>query len=480
MDEAFPPIYCIHYDGIYLQPVTPPGGGRMSNGGTPDSGGGGWKSFRYIVQPRVVKRRFKEFINLESRFESNSKLGPLVRDHQLERPTTWLMGSDGVTVESRRAFLERWITSLCDRPALATSPELRKFMAYEDDGLGEFSSSSAAVPGPGGPGCLPSNNEAGATHSSSNKIDKFLSKTVSGVIHTIKDALPHFDDDDVQVPSQNSASNSSDNSSRSQLLLPMLYAPSGVRVSPVWTPVAESPGVVETNNAVDSRQHRKHSLAYDVDFRFSTSEGEVSEFENTLEFHVQRCDHLEKLALHNHRSEESNQSIRGGAESVLLEMRYKNYPSGESQDLNSSLIETALQAVPIGLVAKGLLIPAWVSQSEAFRRIVESTVAEVIGYRVDAAVNVATDGDDAWATHLKYLISALWIEDDTRGDANSPSSQPDSIKITRSRQTPPTTSFASSEVIADRLEFLASDRRVNEELFLMLLDLLVAHLTDKQ
>ena len=26
---------------------------------------------------------------------------------------------------------------------------------------------------------------------------QFLSKTVSGVIHTIKDVLPHFDDDDV-------------------------------------------------------------------------------------------------------------------------------------------------------------------------------------------------------------------------------------------------------------------------------------------
>ena len=38
----------------------------------------------------------------------------------------------------------------------------------------------------------------------------------------------------------------------------------------------------------------------------------------------------------------------------------------------------------------------------------------------------------------------------------------------------------ASEYIADRLEFLTSDRRVNEELFLMLLDLLVAHLTDTQ
>ena len=58
VDEAFPPIYCVHYDGIYLQPVTPPGGAPSSANGS-SSANNGWKSFRYIVQPRVVKRRFK-------------------------------------------------------------------------------------------------------------------------------------------------------------------------------------------------------------------------------------------------------------------------------------------------------------------------------------------------------------------------------------------------------------------------------------
>ena len=72
-------------------------------------------------------------------------------------------GAGDLTVESRRAFLERWVSSLCDRPSLATSSELRKFMAYEDDGNLEFS----AVPSG-----LASNNAAALTHSSSNKIDK--------------------------------------------------------------------------------------------------------------------------------------------------------------------------------------------------------------------------------------------------------------------------------------------------------------------
>ena len=85
-----------------------------------------------------------------------------------------------------------------------------------------------------------------------------------------------------------------------------------------------------------------------------------------------------------------------------------------------------------------------------------------------------------------FKISTLWNEDVTSeghsDQANpSPSHQPDDDNSIKSRsETPsPTTTFAS-EVVADRLEFLTSDRRVNEELFLMLLDLLVAHLTDKQ
>ena len=71
-----------------------------------------------------------------------------------------------------------------------------------------------------------------------------------------------------------------------------------------------------------------------------------------------------------------------------------------SQDLNSSAVETALQAIPIGLVAKDL--SPW-SESEVFREIVKSTAAEVVGDRIDSAMSAATDGDDAWAGHLNYL-----------------------------------------------------------------------------
>ena len=77
-----------------------------------------------------------------------------------------------------------------------------------------------------------------------------------------------------------------------------------------------------------------------------------------------------------------------------------DYPPGKFQDLNSSAIETALQAVPIGLVAKDL--SPW-SESEVFRGIVRSALAEVVEDRIDSAMSAATESDDAWAGHIKYL-----------------------------------------------------------------------------
>ena len=120
-------------------------------------------------------------------------------------------------------------------------------MAYEDDGLCEFSS----VPCGGGGGPQSGNADAAG----GNKIDKFLSKTVSGVFHTIKDALPHFDDDDDVHDHALNGAPSDAVAASSQLLLPMLYAPSGVRVSPVWTPTATP--LAEHASSADPRQHRK-------------------------------------------------------------------------------------------------------------------------------------------------------------------------------------------------------------------------------
>ena len=76
-------------------------------------------------------------------------------------------------------------------------------------------------------------------------------------------------------------------------------------------------------------------------------------------------------------------------------------PSDQSQDLNSVAIETALQAVPIGIVAKDL--NTW-SESEVLRGIIKSTLSDVVGDRVDSALNAATESDASWAAHLEYLV----------------------------------------------------------------------------
>ena len=72
-------------------------------------------------------------------------------------------------------------------------------------------------------------------------------------------------------------------------------------------------------------------------------------------------------------------------------------------------------------------------------------------------------------------ICSLWSEGaSSEKSQDQPSTQPRDDSI----QGGPKMAFLASEVIADRIEFLTLDRRVNEDLFLTMLDLLVAHLTD--
>lgn len=71
------PLYCIHYDGIYLEPTSSEAIASIAtnnNNPRPIS-----NSFKYIVQQRIVNRRFREFLNLQSRLEGNQKLKTLVK-----------------------------------------------------------------------------------------------------------------------------------------------------------------------------------------------------------------------------------------------------------------------------------------------------------------------------------------------------------------------------------------------------------------
>ena len=72
-------------------------------------------------------------------------------------------------------------------------------------------------------------------------------------------------------------------------------------------------------------------------------------------------------------------------------------------------------------------------------------------------------------------ICTLWSEG---ASSEKSKDQPSAQQRDESIQGSLKMAFLASEVIADRIEFLTSDRRVNEDLLLTLLDLLVAHLTD--
>ena len=72
-------------------------------------------------------------------------------------------------------------------------------------------------------------------------------------------------------------------------------------------------------------------------------------------------------------------------------------------------------------------------------------------------------------------ICTLWSEGASSDKSQNRSTTHQPVDCIRGG---PKMALLASEVMADRIEFLTSDRRVNEALLLTLLDLLVAHLTD--
>ena len=80
----------------------------------------------------------QEFLNLHHRLDS--KLRAQMKGLSSPRQQLERAGSNGakITVETRRLILEAWLIALCDRAAVAVSPDMKEFLAYEDDGLAEF------------------------------------------------------------------------------------------------------------------------------------------------------------------------------------------------------------------------------------------------------------------------------------------------------------------------------------------------------
>lgn len=120
MSDPFLPciIYSVQYEGVYFD---------EKYDGVPR---------KVILRTTTIKRRFKEFLLLQSRLEAQGHLKPHLKG--IKAPTRWLnlSFSKSDAANTRRTNLERYLYQLCTHPVLGTTKELLQFMAYGDDGFG--------------------------------------------------------------------------------------------------------------------------------------------------------------------------------------------------------------------------------------------------------------------------------------------------------------------------------------------------------
>ncbi|XP_062586922.1 sorting nexin-19-like [Saccostrea cucullata] len=102
-------LYTIQYDAIYLE------GGHTE------------------VRTNRVKRRFREFINLQNRLEDNSTYKRNLKD--VKGLTKWLSlpfgNMDKNNIEKRKKTLENFIKALLEKDLICNSPEMKEFLAYD-------------------------------------------------------------------------------------------------------------------------------------------------------------------------------------------------------------------------------------------------------------------------------------------------------------------------------------------------------------
>ncbi|XP_071110942.1 sorting nexin-19-like [Haliotis cracherodii] len=89
-----------------------------------------------VMKSGGVKRRFREFVNLQARLDAKDNYKKLLKE--TKGPSRWntlpFKNMDKDNVESRRVFLEKFLKSLIQIEAVCNGPELREFLAYEGDG----------------------------------------------------------------------------------------------------------------------------------------------------------------------------------------------------------------------------------------------------------------------------------------------------------------------------------------------------------
>ncbi|RUS86484.1 hypothetical protein EGW08_005734, partial [Elysia chlorotica] len=120
-----------------------------------------------IIRSGTVRRRYREFLNLQSRLESQSTYKQFLK--KIRGPKRWpslpFKTLDKETVEARRLFLEKYLKDLIEIEAICNSPDIREFLAYEGDSHIAFVKKSPEINVP--------------------RLDKMLMRGVSGVVDRI-------------------------------------------------------------------------------------------------------------------------------------------------------------------------------------------------------------------------------------------------------------------------------------------------------
>lgn len=102
-------LYTIQYDAVYEDQGSP------------------------RVRTNVVKRRFREFINLQNRLEDNPEYKKSLKD--VKGLTKWLSlpfgNMDKNSIEKRKNTLENFMKSLLEKDDVCSSPEIKEFLAYD-------------------------------------------------------------------------------------------------------------------------------------------------------------------------------------------------------------------------------------------------------------------------------------------------------------------------------------------------------------
>ncbi|KAF8784504.1 Sorting nexin-19 like protein [Argiope bruennichi] len=148
-------LYCIQYTGIFHDT------GKSSD--IP----------HFVKQVVSIKRRFREFVALQSKLEDNPSLKVHLKG--IKGPSKWLVlpfsNLDKRNIAERRIFLENYLRELCSSPAISQSSELQEFLAYGGGDRMTFvrKATDASVP----------------------RLDKMLVRGVKGAFDIFRTALPN-------------------------------------------------------------------------------------------------------------------------------------------------------------------------------------------------------------------------------------------------------------------------------------------------